>query len=114
MKVYYGTKRVQAEPVVREMLGYRVVYPSDGYESWSPKEAFEAVYRESGHMNFGHALAALKEGRKVCRALWLDASDFGYLRLFPGPVLSFVQDDVETVWETCHGDILAEDWCVVE
>jgi len=122
MKEYYGTKRIQAEPKSMpnevgddspQESGYTVVYP-DGYVSWSPKDAFEAAYRESGHMNFGHALAALKEGRKVCRALWLGASDFGYLFLFPGPVLSLVQDKVETIWEGWHEDLLAEDWCVVE
>ena len=61
MQAYIGTKIVCAEPMdekvfIREkkMLpfsdgipsqpGYLVVYP-DGYESWSPKETFEAAYR---------------------------------------------------------------------
>lgn len=58
MKQYIGTKMIQAEPATRgegykgpNMLseegaaqdGYRVRYP-DGYESWSPKEAFEKAY----------------------------------------------------------------------
>ena len=57
MKTYIGTKIIQAEPALRvggEIIsphdilpedvsveeGYRVKYP-DGYESWSPKDAFE-------------------------------------------------------------------------
>lgn len=61
MKQYIGTKLVEAEPARRingkaivgmsEVVaidstieqGYRVRYP-DGYESWSPKEVFEAAY----------------------------------------------------------------------
>jgi Protein of unknown function (DUF2829) len=116
MREYYGTKKIQAEPIVRDSdlaPGYLVVY-EDGYRSWSPKDVFEEAYRESGRMNFGYALAALQEGRKVCRSLWIGMSDYGYLCLFPGPVLSLVQDKVETVWEAAHEDVLAEDWCIVE
>lgn len=60
MKTYIGTKIIQAEPALRidgkvyspdEILpedtdvevGYRVRYP-DGYESWSPRDVFEAAY----------------------------------------------------------------------
>ena len=60
MKTYIGTKIIQAEPALRvggEIIsphdilpedvsveeGYRVKYP-DGYESWSPKDAFEQAY----------------------------------------------------------------------
>lgn len=63
MKQYIGTKMIQAEPAFRidgeiypkswpmpsgwdfEHLedGYKVVY-QDGYESWSPKDVFEAAY----------------------------------------------------------------------
>ena len=60
MKTYIGTKIIQAEPARRidgkvyspdEILpkdtdvevGYRVRYP-DGYESWSPRDVFEAAY----------------------------------------------------------------------
>ena len=66
MKAYIGTKVVRAEPMdevtamSRNLLrdtgvtidargqsrqGYRVVYP-DGYESWSPRDVFDAAYRE--------------------------------------------------------------------
>lgn len=61
MKSYIGTKIIQAESMdecsfLREHKnqentnretrpGYVVRYP-DGYTSWSPKEVFEAAYRE--------------------------------------------------------------------
>lgn len=45
MEKYIGTKMVEAEKATRENgeEGYRVRY-SDGYVSWSPKEAFEKAY----------------------------------------------------------------------
>ena len=72
MKEYIGTKIVQAEPALRFQLlsgemrivpydqihesgpvdavsvedGYKVVY-QDGYQSWSPKDVFEAAYHET-------------------------------------------------------------------
>jgi hypothetical protein len=62
MKAYIGTKVILAEPMgeldfmamidrpyeaptLENRPGYRVVYP-DGYVSWSPKDVFEAAYRE--------------------------------------------------------------------
>ncbi len=65
MKVYIGTKIIQAEPMEKAQFsmhiraldgvvidstghsenGYKVVY-SDGYVSWSPKDVFEKAYRE--------------------------------------------------------------------
>ncbi|KAA3526192.1 DUF2829 domain-containing protein [Agrobacterium vitis] len=41
-----------------------------GYISWSPKEQFEAAYQPVTNMSFGHALVALKDGKKVARAGW--------------------------------------------
>lgn len=46
MKTYIGTKIIQAEPKESgSQHGYRVIY-ADGYESWSPKDVFEAAYVE--------------------------------------------------------------------
>ncbi len=62
MKIYVGTKIIQAEPMdewiflrdfkgqdeserEKSREGYKVIYP-DGYVSWSPKETFETAYRE--------------------------------------------------------------------
>lgn len=63
MNLYIGTKIIKAEPMtdygfrveikgepegenmpVNIKDGYKVTYP-DGYVSWSPREAFELVYR---------------------------------------------------------------------
>jgi len=53
MDKYIGVKLIEAEPAAlgkeqsgeytRGAAGYKVRYP-DGYESWSPKEVFEAAY----------------------------------------------------------------------
>ncbi len=62
MKAYIGCKIIKAEPMSRHTFeekikmsegpyplenksGYCVEYP-DGYMSWSPKDVFEAAYRE--------------------------------------------------------------------
>lgn len=59
MKKYIGTKQIEAEPMTeaeaceagllrtesyRDVPGYHVRY-EDGYESWSPKDAFEKAYK---------------------------------------------------------------------
>lgn len=67
MEQYIGTKLIEAEPATRGQAwarksgldeevhatqiqemgteeGYRVRYPGDGYESWSPKDVFEKAY----------------------------------------------------------------------
>ena len=92
MKQYIGTKIIHAEPAWRasdgkgnfvitndpaEVLrnypnaenGYRVRYP-DGYESWSPKAAFEEAYRPSDNLPFGLAIEAAKKGHKIARLGW--------------------------------------------
>ena len=46
MKMYIGSKIIQAEPEEKNgQPGYKVLYP-DGYVSWSPKAVFEEAYRE--------------------------------------------------------------------
>ena len=60
MESYIGTKIIKATRMDKEIFnarknkaevdhgstpGYLVVYP-DGYQSWSPKDVFEAAYRE--------------------------------------------------------------------
>src|SRR6266567_2056084 len=70
MNVYYGTKRISAEPQIRDgNHGYKVLY-EDGYVSWSPRSTFEDCYRKRGEMNFGHALMALNHGLRLARAEW--------------------------------------------
>jgi hypothetical protein len=44
LKLYKG-KTLSAEDVIKARQGYKVTYP-DRYDSWTPKETFEAAYRE--------------------------------------------------------------------
>lgn len=70
MEQFIGTKIIQAEAQQKDGTdGYKVVYP-DGYESWSPKAAFEEAYRLTAGMNFGLAIEAMRKGLKVARAGW--------------------------------------------
>ena len=56
------------EPIA-DTPGYLVMY-ENGYESWSPKDAFEKAYRKIDALNFGLALEALKKGLRVARKGW--------------------------------------------
>jgi hypothetical protein len=96
MKMYYGSKLLNATPMTRLAYkelrnwalppdedgadeGYLVEYKDggnpnhanyEGYISWSPKLQFEAVYREIDGMTFGLAVEGLKRGCKVARKGW--------------------------------------------
>lgn len=147
MKQYIGTKMVQAEPVVKVQgqmygigeivlrhnedakYGYRVVYP-DGYVSWSPKEVFEAAYRETNGMNFGLAIEALKLGKKVARSGWngkgiyleLQVPDehskmtLPYIYIVTSGLITDNPDAPKGVcpWLASQTDMLADDWYIVE
>lgn len=138
MQTYIGTKIIKAKPSLfyddankpgRD--GYHVVYP-DGYESWSPKDVFEAAYRPCNAMTFGLALDALKLGKKVRRAgwngkgMWLKmiglmdwtvsanhAADVD--QLLGGAWIGIRSaDDCFYPWSASQADMLAEDWGIVE
>lgn len=136
MRLFIGTKAILAEPAEKDgVAGYKVRY-GDGYESWSPRPAFEEAYRESGGMNFGHALSVLNDGKKVARAGW-NGKDM-FLFLVPGstfavnrpPLLGIYPEgtsidyrphiDMKTAqgdivpWVASQSDVLAEDWGIVE
>lgn len=156
MKTYIGTKIIQAEGAVRidgkEVQppdwpipcgskvedGYRVRY-SDGYESWSPKDAFDEAYRPMTGLTFGMAMEAAKKGCKVARKGWngkglyviyrtgypdgipcnkntADAVGIPEGTLFK--VRPYLQmkcvDDSFQMWLASQSDILEEDWEVVE
>lgn len=160
MKQYIGTKIVQAEPAnrfwfengeklvvpdsedtpnrVREATagekGYKVVYPPDGYESWSPKDVFEAAYRETSGMSFGLAIEAAKMGKKIARAGWNGKNqyvelghDFSYTAPGDIPVRPVQHLDIgsqalvfvgtrgrQVGWLASQSDMLADDWKIVE
>lgn len=150
MKQYIGTKVIQARPMTRGEYnkyrgwpipadespyddGYLVHYP-DGYESWSPKDVFEAAYRETDAMNFGLAIEAMKNGCRVARKGWngkdmyvflayepdfvtdADISAFDQLEVEVGDmlVMKTAQDTFQPGWLASQADMLADDWYIVE
>lgn len=154
MNMYIGTKMVQAEPATRgeawarksklneaevariiEQMpedGYRVRYP-DGYESWSPKDVFDAAYRPVNAMTFGLAIEAMKQGKKVARAGWNGkkqyielASNISYRApegcivncehaAIGNQAIAFVgTSGVQMGWLASQSDMLAEDWYIVQ
>lgn len=140
MKQYIGTKIIQAEPMQRGGVdgikdGYKVVYP-DGYESWSPKDVFEAAYRATDGMSFGLAIEAAKMGKRIARAGWNGKNQYVELACgisyLPWPVdcnevVNVNHDDIGSMafafvgtsgvqmgWLASQADMLANDWKIVE
>jgi hypothetical protein len=152
---YIGTKIIKAVPRTREQVeqllghtiggketgdGYLVEYP-DGYQSWSPKNVFEAAYRPMCGLTFGLAIEAMKKGLKVARTGWngkglwleLQAPDkhskmtLPYIYLnYPGgsvpdtargcgvTAASAYPEGARVPWLASQTDVLAEDWEIVE
>lgn len=133
---YRGWKIPEGENPADE--GYLVKY-QDGYESWSPKKQFEDAYRDCMGMTFGIALELLKEGCKVAREGWNGKGMFAvYQKGYPdgipcnkqtaeawglnegdlfkcNPYLQIKQEDgSHSMWVPSVGDLLAEDWVLVE
>lgn len=163
MEQYIGTKIVRAKEMTRgaynalrgwdlpkdengSVDGYLVEYldggtPNvvtfEGYVSWSPKEQFENAYRKTSGMNFGLAIEALKQGKKVARAVGWNGKGM-FLFLVPGssfvvnrpPLLGIYPEgttinyqphiDMKTAqglivpWVSSQSDMLADDWMIVE
>lgn len=149
MKQYIGTKLIQAEPAYRidgqiylksepvprsmnSEEGYRVIY-QDGYESWSPKDVFEAAYRPTDGLSFGLAIEAAKAGHKIQRAGWNGknqhvelATRISYVNAesvfmnvehadIGNKALAFVgTSGVQLGWLASQSDMLADDWRIVE
>lgn len=137
--VRFGTDAdglVTAEPVKEE--GYKVRY-EDGYESWSPKEVFEAAYRRTDGMSFGLALEAAKMGKRIARKGWNGKNmSVAYQKGYPDgipcnentakawgmevgelfkcrPYLQMrCADGSFQMWTASQSDILADDWYIVE
>lgn len=121
--------------------GYLVVYvDSNDYVSWSPKDVFDRAYRScDGCMTFGGALELLKMGFKVARKGWNGKGMFvvyqkGYPDGIPcnkqtaeawgmnegdlfrcNPYLQIRNvDGSHSMWVPSIGDVLADDWMVVQ
>ena len=156
MEKYIGTKMIQARPMTRgaynvyrgwtipanenpEDEGYLVSYYPDGYESWSPKDVFEAAYRPTDGMNFGLAIEAAKMGKRIARKGWNGKNmSVAYQKGYPDgipcnkntaeawgmqegelfkcrPYLQMrCADGTFQMWLATQSDILADDWYVVE
>ena len=151
MELYIGTKELTAEPLqlgpynekrgwtlpengdyTRE--GYFIEYP-DGYQSWSPREIFEASYQKMDAMNFGNAIHFLKQGRKLTRKGWNGKGQFIYLvpaakyaaqtgaakshfgeeAFIPYNAYLAIKgvDNTVSTWVPSVTDVLAEDWSIV-
>ena len=154
MKQYIGTKVIQAEPATKGQAaakrmglkvedcpdtlagmkadGYRVIYP-DGYESWSPKDVFEAAYRATDGMSFGLAIEAAKMGKRIARAGWNGKNQYVELascisyKNSAGEIVNVEHDaignkalafvgtsGVQMGWLASQADMLADDWKIVE
>ena len=140
MKRYIGTKIIHAVPEVHGETGREgyVVRYADGYESWSPKEAFEEAYRACNAMSFGLAIEALKKGYKVARRGWNGKGMFLYyvpaaaypaqrnalgtmVGVFPDDMVPYcayiamktAQDNV-VPWLASQTDMLSDDWEIVQ
>jgi len=141
MKRYIGTKVIHAEPEDRpdespsQTEGYKVVY-ADGYESWSPKDTFEEAYREASGLTFGLAVEALKKGYKLARAGWNGKGMFVFLvngstfNVSRAPLLGIFPEGTEinyrphidiknvdgsiSTWVPSIGDVMAEDWSIMD
>jgi hypothetical protein len=148
MQKYIGTKIIEAEPFIKSVPhigldenenikktytavpGYKVKY-EDGYESWSPKAAFEKAYRQTDKMTFGLAIEALKKGHKVARKgwngknMWLryiepyNNNQYHVAELIDidGTLLPYIAmktaDNGLVPWLASQTDILSEDWEIV-
>lgn len=132
MEKFIGTKIVHAEPMEKEgKAGYKVVY-ADGYESWSPVDAFEEAYRQCDALPFGLAIEAVKKGKKIARKGWNGknqyvelASNISYKAdseivncehdAIGNKALAFVgTSGVQMGWLASQADMLADDWYIVE
>lgn len=160
MLQYYGTKLIAAKPMTRQEYndfrkwslpsaengadeGYLVEYLDGGkpnvdgyagYVSWSPKEQFQAAYQSIDALIFGHAVVALKDGKKVARAGWnckgmflyhvpasnykaqTDAAKEHFGEFVPyGAYIAMKTAQGNVVpWLASQTDVLADDWTIVE
>lgn len=135
MQQYIGTKIIEAVPAIRQggkvyeagvpiaedgspcEVGYKVRYP-DGYESWSPRAAFEEAYRPTDGMNFGLAMEAARKGHKVSRMGWNDKEIYVICRTGQPDGLPYLMIKSAggsfQMWEAYQSDILADDWEIVD
>lgn len=107
MKQYLGSKLISARPMTRGEYntyrgwqcpadenpvdeGFLVEYHDGGksnhpghagYISWSPADVFARAYRPVDGLTFGHAIEALKAGKRVCRVGWNGKGLFVFMQV---------------------------------
>lgn len=152
MKLYIGTKVVKAMPMTRgdynTMRGWEIpadenplddgylTYNGAGHLSWQPKDVFEDSFSPFDGMDFGLAIAAMRQGLRVARSGWNGRGMFVYLvpaasypaqtgaakahfgegamvPYNPYMAIKNVNDTVST-WVPSVNDCLAEDWSIVD
>ena len=152
MNRFIGVKEINAKPMTRQAYndlrnwqlpadedgsdeGYLVEYLDGGkanhpdfagYISWSPKDVFHRAYRLTVSMNFGLAIEAIKQGKKVSRSGWngkglwleLQVPDAHSKMTLPYIFMSYPEDAKTTPgarvpWLASQTDVLAEDWEIV-
>lgn len=147
LKKYIGVKVIEAVPMnlvdAEEKLqrkikpgneeGYLVKYP-DGYESWSPKDAFEEAYRLTDGLTFGLAIEALRKGYKLARAGWngkgmfvyyippacyptqteVAKKEFGDTALYNAYLAIKNVNGTVSTWVPSINDALSGDWVIIE
>jgi hypothetical protein len=130
-ETFYGTKKVEAWDEERNGVPGKGIRYEDGYESWTPLEAFKAYQPITG-MSFGHALVALKERLPVSREGWNEKDawiilveaetddyevkpwvmfDCWHLRDF---IAMGTVDKQFVPWVASQTDMLANDWYIKE
>lgn len=100
--------------------GYEVTYQG-GYKSWCPKNVFDLSSHPCGSMPFGHAIEALKSGKKVCRNGWngkgmwleLQVPDAGSKMSLPYIYMKTADDNL-VPWLASQTDVLSNDWMLVD
>ncbi len=114
--------------------GYMFLTEQDAnYPQYMKAEDFEACCREADNMDFGDAIAVMKDGAKVARKGWNGKDMYVFLAYeadfvtdadisaFDGKdvevgdmlVLKTAQDTFQPGWLASQADMLAEDWYIV-
>lgn len=106
----------------------------DKYPQYMKAEDFEACCRDADNMDFGDAIAVMKDGAKVARKGWNGKGQYVFLAYeadfvtdadisaFDGKdvevgdmlVLKTAQDTFQPGWLASQADMLAEDWYIVD
>ena len=111
--------------------GYKIRH-ANGHVSWCPSDVFEENYHPMEGMNFGLALEAAKQGKKISRAGWNGKGQYVFLaddvEFHTDADLAELEGDIEVSdilvirttrglqpgWLATQSDMLAEDWMIVE